>query len=129
VRETSHTTTSLTATFVRLKQKRSYNTATIFLRWTQAHLRSALIYVIYIHIHTHRLWNITPYNLVEIRQRFGKVTLSIFTNTVERSSIFEKGKCSETELHINVFENIGKARKGASVIFNIFAAYAITLEK
>jgi hypothetical protein len=80
-------------------------------------------------MHIHRLWNITPYNLVEIRRRFGKVTLSIFTNTVDRSSNFETGKCSEAELHRNAFENIGKARKGASVIFNIFAASAITLDK
>ena len=46
MRETSHTT-SLTATFVTLQQKRSCNTANIFLQWKQIHLRSALIYAIY----------------------------------------------------------------------------------
>jgi hypothetical protein len=71
----------------------------------------------------------TPYNLVEIRRRFGKVTLSIFTNTVDRSSNFETGEYSEAELHRNFFESIGRARKGASVIFNSFAASAIMLDK
>jgi hypothetical protein len=84
---------------------------------------------IHTHVHTYRLWIMTPHNLVEIRRRFGKATLYIFINTVDRSSNFEKGECSEAGLHRNCFENIGKARKGASVIFNIFAVSVITLDK
>ena len=57
----------------------------------------------------------TQYNLVESHRRFGKVTLSIFTNTVDTSYDFETGECSEAELHRNFCESIGKTRRGGGV--------------
>lgn len=74
----------------------------------------------------------TLYNLVEIHRRSGKVSFSVFTKKPSTDAPISKQENVQKRKRTDFFfflENIGKAREGASVVYNIFAASAIMLDK